>query len=290
MCAYLLVFVAALLSPTLPQDAGAGQDIPVLEPVGVVEILIFEIDGLTEAEIEIERIKRLHDRAKAYVKIRDRGFVVSLRCRRTDFGPRWGLAGDPADSVIELDLAVEPPAPPLTITPSEAEREGEPAASAVDAGDRQEPSEGSTAYQLFLTEFVSSLRKGLDERYAGYNFRDADFDLEGTDKPLAEALADIRSHRELFVKRCQELSRDLSSYDSCSVVSVVATGMPSSLMAEVRAIMPTAEEFYSTVVVTLDLDGREGTITLEGVTLLEGSWRIGAVAVYSLPPAAGPEQ
>ena len=286
----LVTLMATVAGIASLQEAIAGADqVPALESGEVIAILVFEIEGLADGDVEVQQIKQLHERAKAYVKIGGRSAIVILNCRKTDFGPRWGLAGNIADSIIYTSTAEGSDQATEEQVSVESGQEADLRPGADEAPDSALPTEELSEYQQFLIDFVTALREGRSESYTDFFFRDDDFNLETADEPLAEALAELRRQRREFLNRCAELSRELSRYRDYSIVDISVTGVPPDALEHVRVLLPTVVEFYSTATISIELDGAGGTITLEAVTKVGTGWRVGTVSDFLFPPAPEPE-
>ena len=279
--ATLLAQLAALFCLAAPfTSVGPVQDaIPALEPEDVVAVLLFEIEGLAEGDVVVERVGQLYDRGRATVVIRGRRMVLLLRCRLSDFGPHWGLQG-----TLDNSLYAEPPAeaePPLEALPA-LEAEAPPAAETAESADDVfiPDAEDTHDYQLFLTEFMAALKEGAEESYAGFYYRESDFDAES---PAAPTRAELESRRRSFVESCRRLSRDLARFETLTVVQVVARGIPQVQLDVGARLLPGLLEFYSPAVVEMQLDDRWGRIVLDGVARLGDGWRVGEVGELQFP-------
>jgi hypothetical protein len=283
-----LITLACLLTPSPWQDVEQGLEIPAIEIEEIREIILFEWDGLSDEDLVIEQVKRLHDRAKAYVVVRGQRLIFSLRCVLTDFGPRWGLDGDlsasvrawPGDEPEGLESAQPPPAA------EPAPTEEETAETTTAAGGDE------SGYLSFITGFVATMsgtgEGGAD--FASFYYSDTDFNLEAAEGTPEEALDRVQRQRRLFARRCRELASELAGFENVEVEEVVATGIPDAALDELKVLMPGIREFYNTAAVTLIIDGRPGRIVLEGIANIDGQWRLGGLAEHSLPERQEPAQ
>ena len=273
----LILTAASVLAPAGPWQ-GSTQEVVIPDLVAdeVRAIILFEFDGLAEEDLIVERVEQLRDRGKAYIKLQGKRYVVRLRCRKTDFGPQWGLAeSDFSGSSTEIkgEDAVEEKTEP-------AEAEAQPAPTVV-APASAVPDQG---YRAFLSGFVTTLREGLSSNYARFYYRDDDFNIAAAEESPEQAVSRLQQQRRRFVTRCGEVARRLAAFESFEVTRVVATGITEPMMADLKTLMPKVREFYNTAVVELLLDGVAGSITLEGVVLVGDEWRIGGIAEFLFPP------
>ncbi|HUX07592.1 MAG TPA: hypothetical protein VMX35_09795 [Acidobacteriota bacterium] len=273
-----ILLVMLLAATPLQQETEQVQDIPELDADEVRQVLMFEIEGLSDDELLIERIEHLHDQAKAYVVLSGRALIIRFRCRQSDFGPRWGLESDYANSVIERTTE----RPQQTAAHAEERREtAEPDVAQEEP--EVSPVMGSDDYRDFLIDFVTAIRKNEAGSFEKFYFREGDFDLSATEENPVDALARLQRERRSFVGRCNELGSALSAYSSFEIEEIVATGITVAMMNDLQVLMPRVRAFYNAAVITVLLGGRRGSITLEGVALLDDGWRVGAVAGFDLP-------
>jgi hypothetical protein len=272
----MTLFLTALGPPGFSQEAQV-RNVPELEAAEVSEILLFEVDGLKQDELVVERVERLHDRAKAYVVLRGRPLIVRLRCRNTDFGPRWGLERDFVGSTS--DWQRETPAEAVPEQPT-----GDEAATTVEPPAEPAPATAEDTYKLFLADFIAALREGRGA-YEAFYFRNDDFDLAASDEDSRASLERLARDRDHFVQRCSELSRALAAFRQLEIGDITAYGITDAMMNDLKPLMPGIKTFYNSAVINLRLDGRPGVITLEGVAQMPAGWRIGALADFELPQA-----
>ncbi len=270
----LVIFLTVAAVPS-PQEKEQTQEIPELNADEVRQVLMFEIEGLDGDELVIERIERLHDQAKVYITLSGSPMIARFLCRQTDFGPRWSLEGDVANSMVERTAE---PSQPRTGERAETDipdtLKGVPGVS---------PTAGSDDYRGFLADFVTVIREFNTGRFEEFYFKDGDFDLSATEEVPEEALARLQRERRRFVGRCRELGSALTAYSSFEIEEIVATGITETMMGDLRALMPGVRAYYNSAVITVLAGGRRGSITLEGVALMDDGWRVGAVAGFNLP-------
>ena len=277
---YALIVVMALLAAAPQGLAEQDQGIPELTTEAAASVLLFEIEGLAPEDLSVERVVALHDRAKVYFQMRGRPYYAKFRCRATDFGATWGLEEDVERSIqpLQVESAAEPEAE------QPAAEETEPATVNVppEAESVLMP-EGSGGYRAFLAQFVTLLRDGGRDSYAGYFYSDGDFNITQSEETPAESLARLQRRRHQFAATCSGISEELARFGEFQVSEIVATGISPAMMSDLQPLMPEVREFYNTAVVELLLDGRPGSITLEGVALVGGAWRVGGISGYAFP-------
>ncbi len=273
----LVIFLTVAASPS-PQEKEQPQEIPKLSADEVRQVLMFEIEGLNSDELVIERIERLHDQAKVYITLSGRPMIARFRCRQSDFGPRWGLESDVANSIIERT-----PEPSRLAEPRGGERAETYIPNALQGVPGVPPAAGSDDYRGFLADFVTVIREFNTGRFEEFYFKDGDFDLSATEEVPEEALARLQRERRRFVGRCRELGSALTVYSSFEIEEIVATGISETMMNDLRALIPGVRTYYNSAVITVLVGGRRGSITLEGVALMDDGWRVGAVAGFDLP-------
>jgi hypothetical protein len=274
------LFLSALGNPCLLQDVQV-QDVPKLDAAEVSRILIFEVEGLQEKDLAVERVEALHDRAKAYVLLRGRPLIVRLQCRVTDFGPRWGLEGSYADSVS--DWQRETPA-------EESQPEVKAEAQREERAPNISPGDENDAYKLFLADFIAAVREGRNSDYEKFYYREADFNLAASEEsPEATRERLLREH-DYFIRRCDELNRALAGFAHLEIEEITAYGITAAMMSDLLPLMPGIRVFYNSAVIKVKLDGLRGFITLEGVALMQDGWRVGAIASFDLPQPPEPQR
>lgn len=277
---YAIVVALALFAAAPGAQAGQEQEIPELTAEIAASVLLFEIEGLAPEDLDVERIVALYDNAKVYFSMHGRPHLARFRCRATDFGARWGLEEDAERSIKPL---------PAEGAEEQAEREPavvEPEATAVEVPPAAESvlmPEGSGGYRAFLAQFVTSLHDGDRDSFAGYFYSDSDFDITQSEGTPAESLARLQRQRRQFAASCRGIAEELARFSDVTVSEVVATGITPAMMGDLQPLMPDVREFYNTAVVELLLDGRLGSITLEGVALVGGAWRVGGIASHAFP-------
>lgn len=286
----IIIFAVSLLMPGVAMPVFAQeQEIPELRPQDMTALFLFEFDSLKESDIAIDEIRQLDDMARVSVSVKGTSLQLRLECRQTDFGPHWRLDENSLAMVKDLLISEETSAPesrqPIPqedeprrnpgTTPAAGTYEEQADAPPLSAGDGQQVEERN--YRDFFEDFINTVRSGESEKFAGFYFRDDDFDYTKTDIPVEESMSNIRISRQQFISQCELLSAILSRYKEVAVVSVVANEVPEWVMAKVKEMLPTATQYYNTATVELLLDGELQTVKLRALVLLRNGWRVGMI-------------
>ena len=258
--------VALLTAVAPPQE----QEIPPLTKEIVLELLRFELPDINPETMTVLDVRQLEELGRAEVRDGSAEAIVKLQCQRTDFGPKWRFA-EPLPP--ELKTAGLPaPTPEKTPPPQQEEPQSETPAES------QQPAEAapSISYKVFLTRLFDAVRAEREEDYAGFYFREGDFNLEAV-AAEGDPLQQLEDRRTAFMRQCVQLSLQLRGAERFDTISFFATRSSNSERAELRGLMPQARRYIKAVSVEVMVDGRLGTIIFEGLTLMPDGWRLGGI-------------
>lgn len=269
--ALLCVLLCSCLAHSLSaQDK--PDEIPELKSDVVIALILFEVDGLAESDINVLDIRQFEEMAKVQVSIRDNNGILNFVCRKTDFGLKWRLAEKIPEELLQTKTTPKP-AETKTEPDEISESNLEPASATGDVkAEKKFPN-----HEDFIDEFLAALRDGSDQDYERFFFRDTDFEYANVDDETGNPLETLKARREAFIQQCSNLAARLKEVNDFKVVSYFSRRSTRGERAQLKLVLPTAMRYRKTVSVEVIMDGKLGTLIFEGVTLLADGWRLGAV-------------